>query len=98
MPRKKSETPRPPTVAAYFEAKLGREFELPEGYDAKHVSSPTHPDFHIETGCGVECKAAIDAAAGLQAHVRKAYGEHRPEMLIEIAMLTNEVVNCYVYG
>jgi hypothetical protein len=64
----------PPSVAAYFEQKLGA--ELPNPFtggattDKKHPASPAHPEFHIHTGCGIDCRAAIDAAALVLAYLR----------------------------
>lgn len=87
----------PPTVAAYFELVLSRPLADPQRRDPPHVANPSHPSFHIETGCGVECKAAIDACAAFVEHVRAAFGE---ETIEEEEIITNctAVVLCYVYG
>jgi hypothetical protein len=64
----------PPSVADYFEQRLGA--KLPPAHpgetelDREHPASPAHPDFHIETGCGEDCKEAIDTAAALITHLR----------------------------
>jgi hypothetical protein len=60
-------TAAPPSVADYFEQRLGS--KLPPAHpgetelDREHPASPAHPEFTIETGCGEDCKKVIDAAA-----------------------------------
>lgn len=57
----------PPSVADYFEQKLG--VKLPPAHpgetelDSEHPASPAHPEFHIHTPCGLDCKLVIDTAA-----------------------------------
>jgi hypothetical protein len=64
----------PPSVADYFEQKLGA--KLPPAHpgetelDREHPASPAHPEFHIETGCGEDCKLVIDTACELLAFLR----------------------------
>lgn len=95
--------PALPTVAAYFLSKLGAELENPAEPDQPY--SPSHPDFHIETGCGVECRAAIDAAAEILQHLSNAYGEpgnrmhpKGPPLRASVVEATRNIVLCYVYG
>jgi hypothetical protein len=64
---------RPPSVADYFEQRLGA--KLPphpddDDLDREHPASPAHPEFHIGTGCGEDCKHVIDAAAPLISYLR----------------------------
>jgi hypothetical protein len=94
-----------PTVAAYFKQKLGSELELDASErDPKHPASPYHPEFTIETGCGVECRAAIDTAAAVIDHVSAAFGEpgrehpKGPVCRGAVVEAVRNVVLCYVYG
>ncbi len=89
-----------PTVAAYFAARLGRSLIDPQSRTAtakRHPASPFHPNFHIGTGCGVDCKATIDAAEAFVVHVREAFGDATDEesKIVEIA---EAVVLCLVHG
>lgn len=67
-------TAAPPSVADYFEQRLGA--KLPPAHpgetelDREHPASPAHPEFHIATGCGEDCKHVIDAAAPLISYLR----------------------------
>lgn len=99
LERASAEAP-PPTVDEYFKLHFGVGLDLDDEARAEPipVHSPAHPEFTIETGCGVDCKRAIDAAVALVAHVRAAYGEDRPDLIRAIRMTCNEVVCCYVYG
>lgn len=104
MPHAKS-APAVPTVAAYFKQKLGEELEPEAERDRTHPASPYHPGFHIDTGCGCECRAAIDAAAEILQHLSNAYGEpgnrqhpKGPVLRASIAEATRNIVLCYVYG
>lgn len=104
MPHRKP-APAVPTVAAYFQQKLGAELE-PEGErDPSHPASPYHPGFHIDTGCGVECRAAIDASAEILQHLASAYGEpgnaqhpKGPPLRASVVEAARNIVLCYVYG
>jgi hypothetical protein len=94
----------PPTVAAYFLEKLGAALEAKP--EPGQPYSPSHPDFNIESGCGEDCKAAIDAAAGMLSRNRIAFGpiegspEHPrgAEIREEIVDAARDIVLCYVYG
>ncbi len=103
--------PAVPTVGEYFKQKLGAELELAElGHDVsaeyrKHPACPYHPDFHIDTGCGLDCRSAIDAAADMLRHLAYAYGEPGNRELPKGAALRASVIDaarnvviCYVYG
>lgn len=94
-----------PTVAEYFKQRLGAPLE--DEPEPAEVYSPSHPDFHIETGCGVECRAAIDAAAEILVHLTNAYGplepggrEHPkgPPLRAAVVDAARNIVLCYVYG
>jgi hypothetical protein len=86
----------PETVAAYFERVLGAKLEPGKPHcPPEHAASPSHPSFTIDTACGEECVAAIDAAAPLQGHARLAFGERYDAQLIDI---TRHIVLCYIYG
>jgi len=101
-----TEIPEVPTVAAYFKQRLGADLEPDESErDPSHPASPYHPDFHIDTGCGVECRAAIDAAAEMLVHLANAYGEpgnaehpKGPGLRAAVVDAARNVVICYVYG
>jgi hypothetical protein len=97
--------PRVPTVAEYFKQKLGAELEPEAERDRTHPASPYHPAFHIDTGCGVECRAAIDAAAEILVHLANAYGEpgnrqhpKGPPLRAAVVEAARNIVLCYVYG
>lgn len=95
-----------PTVAAYFRQRLGAELE-PDRARPDSVASPYHPDFTIETGCGTDCRAAIDAAGEILAHVVNAFGPlpgdarahpKSHQLRASIVDAARNVVLCYVYG
>lgn len=94
-----TDEPRPPSVAAYFAARLGRPLADPQTpkRGAPPSFSPYHPHFHIETGCGVKCKAAIDACAAFVEHVREAFGPDSDDEFKAVEICAS-VVLCYVYG
>lgn len=80
----------PPSVADYFEQKLGA--KLPahpddDDLDREHPASTAHPDFHIGTGCGRDCKSAIDAAAVLLTHLRATETADESAAIIAAAAL-----------
>lgn len=98
--------PRPPvpTVAAYFLAQLREELQPASERKPRAEHSPYHPGFHIDTGCGTECRAAIDAAAEMLGHLANAYGEPgadhpkaRP-LRASVVEAARNIVLCYVYG
>lgn len=89
-------TRRLPTIVEYFEDRLGVGWPYPS--DASLPSSPAHPDFHIESGCGRDCANAIDAAVEAIRHVNKAFGEDESELVKGIVDACSAVVRCYVYG
>lgn len=98
--------PTVPTVAEYFKRKLGAELD-PGNTRPDSMGSPYHSHFTIETGCGVECRAAIDAAAEILAHVVNAFGplpgdaRAHPKghaLRASIVDAARNVVLCYVYG
>lgn len=104
MPHRKPGPPVP-TVGAYFEQKLKAELEPVSDREPGEVYSPYHPDFHIDTGCGVECRAAIDAAAAILSHLANAFGEpgnrehpKGPALRASVVEAVRNVVICYVYG
>lgn len=89
--RKLAPTPRAVGVGAYYCERLGdfpwraviRETDLNECL--------------IETVCGLDCKAAIDCAAALIAHIKAAYGSDPPaEHQIKLATL--HVIQTYCFG
>ena len=94
-----------PSVAAYFQQKLGEVLE--QDADPTNEADPSHPEFTIETGCGVECRAAIDAGAEVLNHLRSAFGpldgdstEHpcSPPLRAGVVDAIRNVVLCFVYG
>lgn len=87
-----------PTVAQYFARMLGAPLPPDVIRDPAHGSSPAHAGFTIRTGCGVECAAAIDAAAELIKHVRVAHAEYGDDDVRKIIEITAHVVSVYVYG
>lgn len=89
---------KPPSVATYFADQLGYSLPLADDDEGIKPWSPAHADFHIETGCGIECKKAIDAAAELMRHVREAGPREISNDLNEIARVTGQIVRIYVYG
>lgn len=106
---KKTKAPAPPkvpTVGEYFRQRLGAELETVDLVDGEIPGySPYHPEFTIETGCGVECRAAIDAAAEILVHLANAYGEpgnvqhpKGPALRASVVEAVRNVVICYVYG
>jgi hypothetical protein len=89
----------PPSVAAYFAAKLGRPLVDPQSrtaHDRKQPWSPFSPEFHIETGCGADCRAAIDMAAAFAALVRDSTAD--ADDLAKLIEICESTVLCYVYG
>lgn len=80
----------PPTVAAYFLARLGQSTAM-TSYDAD-------PEFHIHTVCGAQCARAIDAAAVLIYHVRAAFGNDRPDIIETVRDTAAEIVCVYTFG
>jgi hypothetical protein len=104
MPHAKP-APAVPTVGAYFEQKLREPLQPVSEREPQYEHSPYHPSFHIDTGCGCECRAAIDAAAEILQHLANAYGEpgnrehpKGPELRKHVAEAVRNVVLCYVYG
>ena len=55
-------------VHAYWKARFG-----------EYPSDGTLRELPVQSGCGVPCVAAIDAAALLVAHIRSAIGETRDD-------------------
>lgn len=97
--------PAVPSVGVYFEMKLGAELEPKAERDPKHPASPYHKDFHIDSGCGVECRAAIDASSEILSHLANAFGEpgnrehpKGPALRAAVVEAARNVVLCYVYG
>lgn len=85
-----------PTVAAYFAARLGDELETEREQEPDKEYSPYHPLFHIETGCGLSCRDAIDSAANLIRHQKAAFDDD--ETVATIVDACRQIVRCYVYG
>lgn len=79
-----------PTVAVYYREKLGRPLRDPQRLCSK-------PGFTIATDCGRSCRQAIDAAAGMLAHVEASVGKRGPDYSNVVRAL-EEVVLTYVYG
>lgn len=52
----------------------------------------------LDSTCGDACRGAIEAAQALAAHVRAAYGDHRPDMLESAAATAVDVCNVYIRG
>lgn len=52
----------------------------------------------LDSNCGDDCKAAIDAAALLQYHVRRGYGDDRPELIYPIAQAAVETCLVFIFG
>lgn len=95
-------TDSPPTVAAYFLARFGVHLETADESDPEHPNDPANPEFTIETGCGEDCRMAIDTAMDLINLVKSTFGNDRPDLVAAIVDSTPEavrdVVICYVYG
>lgn len=87
---------QPLTVVQYFVKELDSVWPYP--CNVKNPASPAHPDFHIETGCGSDCKDAIDAAAVTIKYIRKGFGDDRPELIADVVKACAEVVRVFVYG
>lgn len=88
---------RLPTVAAYFENRLGMPLVVMVGATEPTPDSPAHPAFHIGTGCGVACKRAIDVAAELL-ELLEPDGIATPQDRARIVMMTAALVRTYVWG
>ena len=85
-----------PTVADYFKQQLGEELEPdPPHAPHDHENSPYHPEFTVETGCGEECKLAIDAGKQFLHHSQSAHGSRDKAEIIKVI---RGIVLCYVYG
>jgi len=110
MPKKKraaAPAPAVPTVAAYFQQRLGAPLEETVDIVDGEIPgySPSHPEFTIETGCGCDCRAAIDASAEILQHLSNAFGEpgnamhpKGPPLRLAVVEAARNVVLCYVYG
>lgn len=100
MARKPAAKPaaKPPTVAQYFADQLGGPLILASGDDGTQEWSPAHVDFHIGTGCGVDCVATIQAAAAFIAQIRATFGDDEPELIESVRAACDRVVCCMVYG
>lgn len=96
------ETDSPPTVAAYFLAKFGVHLETRDESDPKHPNDPAYPEFTIETGCGEDCRMAIDAAVALIDQIKTAFGDDRPDLVAAVVDAVPKsvrgVIRCYVYA
>lgn len=77
------------TVGGYFRQALG-----PKLSDPQDLAS-TMP---IDSPCGRDCVAAIDAAASLLRHRRQALGEDNDGVRLQVEHLAKEIVLVYVYG
>lgn len=106
MPHRKP-APPVPTVGAYFQQKLKADLQPESEREPDQPHSPYNAEFHIDTGCGVECRAAIDAAAEILAHVVNAFGPlpgdarahpKSHQLRASIVEAARNVVLCYVYG
>ena len=80
-------------------------------YDHFEQSFPDHLGLHedaslrynlvsmpLDSTCGDGCKAAIDAASVFVYHVRQAYGDDRPDLIIDIAKAAAATVQCFICG
>jgi hypothetical protein len=52
----------------------------------------------LDSTCGDDCKAAIDAGAVLQYHVRRGYGDDRPELIYPIAQAVADTCCVFICG
>lgn len=85
------------SVADYFHHKLDSPLE-PKPPEPIPVYSPHHPEFHIMTGCGVECKRAIDAAHELISCSVEAGFVVLPLSRTSLIEHTKAIVEVYVHG
>jgi hypothetical protein len=83
MPTNHADFAQPTDVYYYFRSKLGR---WPKDAALKELS--------IDSDCGHQCKAAIDAAHEFWEHVRFACNDDRAEMATLVSM-TDRVVTAY---
>lgn len=58
----------------------------------------TLKSMELDSTCGDDCRAAIDAGFLLQYHVRQAYGDDRPELIYPIAYAVAEACSVFIRG
>jgi hypothetical protein len=84
-------------IFEYFEVQLGRA-----------PNDETLKELPVDSGCGDDCKsaidnahaliAAIDAAHGLIKHIDNAFGDHEPDLKANVRYTAERVVQCYWRG
>jgi hypothetical protein len=52
----------------------------------------------LDSNCGSDCKACIDAGIKLADHVRMAFGSDYPDNLMHIRNVIVNVCGCYICG
>ena len=52
----------------------------------------------LDSTCGEDCKAAIDAASVFAHHVRRAYGDDKPDWILDIAFTASHTVQVFIRG
>lgn len=52
----------------------------------------------LDSNCGEDCKAVIDAAALLAFMVRKGYGDDRSHLIYPIAQAAAETCQVFIFG
>jgi hypothetical protein len=92
----------PQTVGAYR--------TVEDHFDSVFPDHPFFPDSHttgatgfalasmeLDSECGDDCKAAIDAAGKLAESIRMAFGDTDPRLAI-VANVVADVCRCYISG
>lgn len=94
------DTPSPliPSVASYFESRLGHPLRDPQTSASSRKDTLTDPDFLIDSGCGEDCAKAIDSGAALIAQIRAAYSYDRPSLVAGVQDTVTEIIACFFYG
>jgi hypothetical protein len=93
VPLRGAETPPPMSVERYFRAQLGENCCRDEADRAWLDRS-----IPVDSPCGADCKAAIDAAAALLTHVRAGFGNDRPNLAGAVIEAARQVVIVYAFG
>lgn len=80
------------TVRAYFEQAFPAHVYVAARDPVDLESMP------LDSHCGADCKAAVDAGAALAAQVRRAFGDDKPEHFQEIGEIVADVCGCFICG
>jgi hypothetical protein len=74
-------------IFEYFEQQLGRA-----------PNDETLKELPVDSGCGDDCKAAIDSAHALIGHIDNAFGDDEPDLKANVRYTAERVVQCYWRG